>query len=332
MKKRQSSGFTLVELLVVIAIIGILIGMLLPAVQQVREAARRTTCLNNLKQIGLAALNYESTYMRFPPGTINYSLSNTGPTQNTGYRYGSQLTTTAFIMPYIEQNNLDKQVTSDRSIVQDGPAVDSSKRWYNISGTALAPKDWQAGQTRVTAFECPSTESNLASGATWGIFGNAFGFGATGSGWEVIKPTDYVGMAGYTGSLASNIAYQGVFCERTKETFGSIADGSSNVIAFGEVLPYSWATGTLTDRFRFNWTGSSCLWCGFAGINGKRADGRPSIAYSSNHARGANFCFADGSVHFVNQALSDAPPGYISSEWVYISGIADGNLVNYADY
>lgn len=89
----QRRGFTLVELLVVIAIIGILIGMLLPAVQQVREAARRSSCSNNIKQLSLAALNYESAYQKFPPGI---------QVQSSRYEYGWG----TFLLPFIEQNNL----------------------------------------------------------------------------------------------------------------------------------------------------------------------------------------------------------------------------------
>ena len=105
----KRSAFTLVELLVVIAIIGILIGMLLPAVQQVREAARRITCANNLRQLALACLNYESAHMHFPPGTSFKGPDPTLPRSNRpGRGIGWSWTTQA--MPFMEQNNLYEQL------------------------------------------------------------------------------------------------------------------------------------------------------------------------------------------------------------------------------
>ena len=133
--KQHRNGFTLVELLVVIAIIGILIGMLLPAVQQVREAARRTTCANNLRQQALANLNYESAHMNFPPG-LNVPIDQGSGSFSTGLagainlqtepihdRFGSWMVWT---LPFQEQNNLYDQ-------------LDLTQRDYvNADGTGFA--------------------------------------------------------------------------------------------------------------------------------------------------------------------------------------------------
>src|SRR6516165_5664028 len=102
---RRMMGFTLIELLVVIAIIAILIGLLLPAVQKVREAAARMSCQNNLRQIGLAAMNYESAYTKFPPGVV-ISPNTPGLAYTFGQPFAGPYTgVLAFLLPFVEQQN-----------------------------------------------------------------------------------------------------------------------------------------------------------------------------------------------------------------------------------
>src|SRR5579863_8326959 len=135
MLRRSRRGFTLIELLVVIAIIAVLVSLLLPAVQQAREAARRTQCKNNLHQIGLAMYNYESAYSRFPL-PVYVSLSNP-----TGY--GGVLSTTVWslaLLPFIDQQN--------------------TYNLYNQNLSAWDPVNVTAGQTIVPGYLCPSVPRN----------------------------------------------------------------------------------------------------------------------------------------------------------------------------
>src|SRR5262245_5180528 len=138
---RSTAGFTLVELLVVIAIIGILVSLLLPAVQQAREVARRMSCANRLKQIGLAGLNYESTHKVFPPAYITANPgangSAFGVSYGDEYRNGpSGFAWGALLLPFVEQQGLYAQ--------------------FDFNAPCWAPVNAAAAKTKVTVFLCPS--------------------------------------------------------------------------------------------------------------------------------------------------------------------------------
>src|SRR5262245_45176900 len=143
---RRHRGFTLVELLVVIAIIAVLIGLLLPAVQRVREAANQPACANNLKQLGLACHNYDSSHGRLPPGYLG------PPPERNEQMYGPDrdrcphVGLLVFLLPYIEQDNVYRplQVESDPGRLRTA--------WYTN------PVYWELAQTRIKSFECPSDD------------------------------------------------------------------------------------------------------------------------------------------------------------------------------
>ncbi len=128
---QRHTAFTLVELLVVIGIIGILIGMLIPAVQAVRAAARKTACMNQLRQMGLANLNYESSFMNFPPG-ITDDDTNHQDALHSGF---------VFLLPYIDQNNIYNQ-------------IDLTQPW-------TAPANRFLRDVSVALFQCPETQSSV---------------------------------------------------------------------------------------------------------------------------------------------------------------------------
>ena len=309
-------GFTLVELLVVIAIIGILIGMLLPAVQAVREAARRTTCLNNLKQVGLAALNYESAHMKFPSAGKGSTSSTTTAPQIALYDNRSQL---------VDSNS---NTWAQSALTQILPNIEMGNVYdlfedLNVPYTAGAN---QAGaQTSVDAFICPSV-----GGAR----------GSTELDNEMYGYTDYAPIILVDTTVTSVGSGQGrfevgVFNGRTGRRIGAVTDGTSNTIGFAEttgrhesytlpVGPSFNHTGALSEALT-NTTGGGGMWrwadpenayIVSDGVNTNRNnDAEGGKGWSGNnigpngetfsfHTGGANLAYVDGSTHFVSDSVA----------------------------
>ena len=202
----QRFAFTLVELLVVIAIIGILIGMLLPAVQQVREAARRIQCANNLRQIGLATLNYESAFMKFPE---SYRRPESAPT-NRGW------SAQALILPYLDQGNLSANIDFDLEYIAETQTVNLG------NGPQLL------ASARIPNYICPSEimDQVRIDGDTGDPEHYPLNYAANAGVWFVFDPAN-----GSTG--------QGALTTSRGNRISSFSDGTSNTMFFGEVKAYT---------------------------------------------------------------------------------------------
>lgn len=305
-------GFTLIELLVVIAIIAVLISLLLPAVQQAREAARRTQCKNNLKQIGLALHNYHDTHSGLPSALLG------GVTSNADDGWGFLV----MILPFIEQGNLYEQLNP-----QGQPRV--FQNYYDANNTFIP-----GGDTKISAYRCPSSALPDVVPATFAISGY------TGGALPAHRPamvgygvTDYKGAGGScrgdNGLLHKNAEVPG------GRKFGDITDGLSNTVAVGESsyvttnspLPGNpsptrvedwptWVGGVGTDEStRFNARTSAPINCRTSPKNMWAAI-NDDCAFSF-HVGGAQFVFGDGSVHFISENIA-------SQAWCDLNGINDG--------
>ena len=337
-------GFTLIELLVVIAIIAMLVAILLPAVQQAREAARRSTCKNNLKQIALALHNYHDVHNVFPPGS--------GVSESNQSRPTSWWT---LILPQLDQSAAYDQITFNGT---DWTLQNNSfhRNWSVVS------------QLRVPVLNCPSSDLPTVQSHT--TTANTRSLGAPDT--IAIQLTDYTGVSGtvHTGGTTNQIAttskwngygfltYNGVISPAFAATtsypdagrpckMAEITDGLSNTLAVGEQSRMvTLADGTKKDGRASKWAGGA--WSGGAGNANDWTMNISSIRYPINHVLqpyptnccaddgyekhtlylsahkgGAQFALADGSVHFISEnidfatfnALGDRRDGNVTGEY-----------------
>jgi prepilin-type N-terminal cleavage/methylation domain-containing protein len=286
---RAARGFTLVELLVVIAIIGVLVALLLPAVQSAREAARRMACGNNLKQFGLAIHNYVDTYKSIPIGHMyrgHFDNNVNDADGGTGFGWGTA------ILPYIEQVALYNQFDMRVPISNTNPSRNRTLAQTPLKNFScpsdFKPKNWNDGAVPMSA-----TSSYKACGSSF-------------NGWTGDVP----------GATVNRDRFNGLFDRDNRAgslRFAEISDGTSNqfMIAeckwkmdnngrnrgriFGSTDNPGFATGAsnalmLNGRWQINWTAPE-------------GNPQPHRTAGSNHPAGAQFVMADGSVRFISDNI-----------------------------
>lgn len=335
----RAPGFTLVELLVVIAIIGILVALLLPAVQAAREAARRTQCSNNLKQLGLAAHNFHDTHKRFPPGYLGLGIPRSNPTEPDYYAWNPDpwscqwLGSLVYLLPYLEQQNIHENIFMDLRVDRYGnpnPNIPKhSMPWWT------EPRTWEIAQTRINSLLCPSTDAYQNQTGTAALlhqFGgrNAnsgtllLGYFAIGGGGDRIGRTNYVGVAGGLGTIPTNgwDRWRGVFGNRTKHTFANVQDGTAGTLLFGETIGGMSADGNV-HQFSQSWIGSGALPTAWSL---RMSDGTGGETYqqwyqfSAEHPQIVQFCYVDGSVKAIKEDVD-------RTVYIATSGMRDNFIV-----
>ena len=324
--QQRPRGFTLIELLVVIAIIGVLVGLLLPAVQQAREAARRSTCQNNFRQMALAVMQHESVNKSLPHGTLRFGSG------ISGKRGSNSLTWHYYILPFIEQLDLFQ-----KGAVQSGETETSAERSWRIrqdrAAYQLCPSD-DIARTRKWAHTFDAPTNYFASRGPV-----AYRQGDTCSFWfssyHNRPDLGYNGGSGGTmdgrteiGNNASNVKganIRGMFNPVSKATVANaddimriklkdITDGMSQSIMLGESLPdqmrvfegnayMSWGSYPLVTTIPINThvdtTTNDCSTNQYIKRNWGVATG-----FKSRHDSGANFAFGDGTVRFLNENIN----------------------------
>ncbi|QDT66713.1 DUF1559 domain-containing protein [Calycomorphotria hydatis] len=360
---KSQSGFTLIELLVVIAIIAILVALLLPAVQQAREAARRSTCTNNLKQIALAMHNYHSAHNTFPPGVCMTHPDVTGIPQSKLCESGGVdniidnsiggsggWAWSTFILPFIEQAPLYNAMNPSQSV-------------SDFTSDVLGDADLlETMRKEVATFRCPSDSALKTNDFTQlknsGVEMSYNGSTTENTARKHLPLTNYVAVHSIAASSPSNQwncsnfrhaadSYYGVFGVNSRTRLKDITDGSSNTLLAGE-RSYGYLYYDANDGYH----GAAALYV--SGLESTRsrpafgsgavnpfepsASSNYSMGFSSRHVGGAHFAVADGSVTFISENIefvgessghTGAPAATrCDSVLEYLESRADGHVVS----
>jgi len=322
MKRTQgNSGFTLVELLVVIAIIGVLVALLLPAVQAAREAARRTSCSNNLKQLGVAMHNFHDTFGDLPVGAVDDETDN----------YGWSVP----LLQFMEQGTVYDQLVAANVIMNNlygngenvKPSGNSSIDSYQGQTQIGQNHANSVAKTSLAAFICPSDVLPQFDNDGYGksnYCGNV-GSGTTSLGCGQFRGDVQTGVFLFSGN--NNFHYS--------VNFAQVTDGTSNTIAIGEVSESRNVSASNTSNGNFPlWTaGNNNAGCNFTShggglrvcdagyaVNQPITTDQSDRSFGSKHPGGAQFVFVDGSTHFIPETIN-------TTTYQYLGRRNDGQVV-----
>ena len=320
---RSRKAFTLIELLVVIAIIAILIALLLPAVQQAREAARRSQCRNNLKQLGLALHNYHGAHKVFPASVYNKGVCSTAYTSAT--RANCQVMNTnglLMLLPYLDQSPLYNQYNFQQAMSSNAGGIYGSQQTCadgssspTVMGDPIASGNAALHVTVLPVLGCPSQAGGDEFTSTSTAYAAASGYVGRKTNYDFIVYANYR-HANCNNWSVDSLTVRRMFGDNSSARIRDVTDGTSNTFAMGETKhevyngsapPYGyrgWLQPGIDPTFGIN----NHFYSG--------VDRSPKLASwgygGSAHEGGCHFLMADGAVRFVSENASSTTISYLT--------------------